>query len=208
MIKLTGRIRVLKVKAEEGRDTRVIMACLVSCTIRFVGFVFGQEHSGCWICLTTNLNGTILLDIELKHSRVCYRIRVYRFRNWAAFLDTRSTKRQWRLFAVKLENESIFFWQSSPPRRSIRLQMEYELHFLFTVSSTSPRESLSWYYSIFTSSNGSVNLLLPLLFRHNTTCIATVICDNAAFLWLTFCTSRRASKRDNARREDSRNLWN
>ena len=44
MIKLTGRIRVLKVKAEEGRDTRVIMACLVSCTIRFVGFVFGQEQ--------------------------------------------------------------------------------------------------------------------------------------------------------------------
>lgn len=70
---------MLKVKAEEGRDTRVIMARLVSCRIRFVGFVFGQEQVRHTLHDPSVSKGKLRLSIVVSRGRVTDRAEIVHF---------------------------------------------------------------------------------------------------------------------------------
>lgn len=89
---------------------------------------------------TLNLNESILLDIEFKHTGVCYRIRVYRLSRGLETLS-RSLIHRIRalelLFAVKLERIDILL--TGQVHRMGGMRMEYAiLHQVLFLPSPSP----------------------------------------------------------------------
>lgn len=89
---------------------------------------------------TLNLNESILLDIEFKHTGVCYRIRVYRLSRGLETLS-RSLIHRIRalelLFAVKLERIDILL--TGQVHRMGGMRMEYAiLHQVLFLLSPSP----------------------------------------------------------------------
>lgn len=122
-------------------------------------------------------------------------------RNSAAFLDTQSTNVSDVCLSLNSRTNRYSFDSQVHP--VARYDRKWNTNFIFYSLSHPPRRERVSGLILFLHRLTARWTCSFRSFRHKTTCITTVICDNAAFLWLTFCTSRRASKRDNARRVDS-----